>query len=59
MCTYFADMKLALVQKVHIFHLKGHKCKSEHRNGHGKSRDVHGKVMGNIFVKPLGTQMLY
>ena len=33
-------------------------CKSDKRDGHGKLRNTHGKVMEKYFVKPVGT-LLY
>ena len=38
-----------------MFATKCHKCKIGNRDGHGKSRNGHGKVMENYFVKYVGT----
>ena len=38
-----------------MFSAKRHKCKIGKRDGHGKSRNGHGKVMEKCFVKSVGT----
>ena len=38
-----------------MFSAKRRECKLGKRDGHGKSRNGYGKVMGNYFVKSVGT----
>ena len=40
------------------FSAKRCECKIGKRDGHGLSRNGHGKVMGKLFVKSVGTQII-
>ena len=41
-----------------LFSAKCHECKTVKRDGHGKSRNGHEKVVGKYFVKSVGTLVM-
>ena len=51
-------MEHAKLAKIPVFSGKYRECKIEKRDGHGKLRNGHGKVMDKYFVKSMGTLII-